>query len=327
MKNRRIAVIASALVVLALCAFVSISLGSLRLSWAEISAALSLSGEVTGNPAIVRDLRIPRVILAVLVGANLAVSGVLLQSVMGNPLADPGVIGISSGSAVVASIVLLYFPHLYFSLPFLAFLGASAACFVVYSLAWKKGLSPVRIILSGIAVNAVLGGVNAMLALLNIDNMQSILMWMNGSMSVKGWKDVNLLLGYSVFGLTGAMLLYKSCDIIVFGDKTAQNLGVNPNTQRMIISGAAVYLAGVSTAVVGIIGFVGLIVPHIARLLIGSGHRYLLPFSAVAGAMLLLLADTAGRVVLSPYEIPVGVVTAVLGGPFFLYLLKRSDRS
>lgn len=327
MKNKKIVIIVLALVVLAVCSFVSISVGSLRLSWAEISAALSFSGDVTGNAAIVRDLRIPRVILAMIVGANLAISGVLLQSVMGNPLADPGVIGISSGSAVVASVVLLYFPQLYFSLPFLAFLGAAAACFVVYSLAWKKGLSPVRIILAGIAVNAVLGGANAMLALLNIDNMQSILMWMNGSMSVKGWKDVNLLLGYSVWGLIGAMLLYKSCDIIVFGDKTAQNLGVNPNTQRMIISGAAVYLAGISTAVVGIIGFVGLIVPHIARLLIGSAHRYLIPFSAVAGALLLLLADTLGRVVLSPYEIPVGVVTAVLGGPFFLYLLKRSERS
>lgn len=323
MKNKLIFILGM-FVMLVAVAYISVNLGSVKVPFSAIVGGIF--SDAGGDVGIVRDLRLPRIMLAMIIGANLAVAGVLLQTVMQNPLADPGIIGISSGAGILAATVMLYLPMLYNFMPLIAFVGAALTCFLIYSLAWKKGLSPVRIILAGVAVNAILGGGISMLSILNSDRMQSILMWFNGSISTKGWNDVKLLSIYSIFGLVGSFFLYKSCDLLALGDKTAANLGVNVNMQRIIISGAAVFLAGTSTSIVGVIGFVGLVVPHISRLIIGSNHKYLIPFSAVMGAVVLLSADTLGRVVARPYEIPVGVVTAVLGGPFFIYLLRRSDK-
>lgn len=302
----------------------SIKVGSVKVSMEDIFNAFQTNvGGVTG---IIRDIRIPRVIMAVLVGANLSVSGVLLQGVMRNPLADPGVTGISSGASVVVMIIMLYVPDASGSMPVFGFLGGILACLLIYSLAWKQGLSAVRIILAGVAVNSVLGGVTSLISLLNSENLSGVLNWLNGELGKKSWTQVKFMAIYTVIGLIMAGLLYRCCDILALGDKNTKSLGYNPNFLRILISGVAVFLAGVSTSYVGVIGFIGLIVPHISRMLMGSGHKYLIPFSGLMGATVLLIADTVGRTVISPYEIPVGVITTVFGGPFFLYLLRKDNK-
>lgn len=301
----------------------SISIGSVKVSHLEIiQGVLHNEG---GKVGIIRDIRIPRVVLGILVGANLSVAGVLLQSVMKNPLADPGITGISSGASVVVMIVLLYFPGSAHLTPILGLTGGIIACLLIYFLAWENGLSAVRIILAGVAVNAMLGGMSSMISILNSENLSGVLNWLNGNLGKKSWGDVKIMFVYTVIGLTFAMPLANNCNLLALGDKNAKSLGINPNTQRIIISLVAVFLAGISTAYAGVIGFIGLVVPHIARMIMGSNHKILLPFSALLGSLVLVLADTVGRTIISPYEIPVGVVMSVVGGPFFLYLLRRSE--
>ena len=272
---------------------------------------------------IVFKMRLPRNILAIIVGANLAVSGLLLQAVMKNSLADPGITGVSSGASVGAIIILLVAPQYTKILPIVAFAGGVVACLLVYIMAWKKGLRPERIVLSGVAVNAILGGVISLLSVLYSERIQSAMMWLNGTLSNKSWSDVEMIGGYSVIGLILALLMIRKANILQLGDDVATNLGINVVKTRAIISAIAVFLAGISTAVVGIISFVGLIVPHIARMLMGTDHKYTIPFSIILGSIVLLLADALGRSIWGGVEIPVGVIMAIVGGPFFLYLLRK----
>lgn len=327
MQNRRKVLGTFTILILLLIASIilSISIGSVKVSLSDIISGILYNKG--GNVGIIRDIRIPRVFMGVLVGANLSVAGVLLQSVMRNPLADPGITGISSGASVTVMLVMLYFPGSANMIPLLGFIGGLVACIIIYALAWQNGISAIRIILAGVAVNAMLGGVTSMISILNSDNLAGVLGWLNGNLGKKGWADVKIMMIYTLVGLGVAMPLANNCNILAFGDKNAKSLGVNPNTQRIIISVVAVFLAGISTSYAGVIGFIGLVVPHISRLLMGSDHKILLPFSALLGSTVLLIADTIGRCLLSPYEIPVGVVMAVAGGPFFLFLLRRGEGS
>ncbi len=303
---------------------ISIRIGSVSVSFEDIFNALT--SDTGGVAGIIRDIRIPRILMGILVGANLAVSGVLLQGVMRNPMADPGITGISSGASVVVMILLLYFPQASASMPIFGFIGGILACFTIYSLAWKQGLSAVRIVLAGVAVNSILGGVSSMISIWNSENLTGVLNWMNGELSKKSWTQVKFMAMYTIIGLLIAFLLHRCCDILALGDKNTKSLGYNPNILRIVISAAAVFLAGISTSYVGVIGFIGLIVPHISRMLMGSEHKRLIPFAALMGAAVLLTADTIGRTIISPYEIPVGVITTVFGGPFFLYLLRKDSK-
>lgn len=322
MKRKSAFLILSTLLVLVI--LVSIRIGSVSVSMGDILAAF---GNGTGGTAgIIRDIRLPRIIMGVLAGTNLAVSGVLLQGVMRNPMADPGITGISSGASVVVMILMLYFPGMTSAVPIFGFLGGILACVLIYSLAWKQGLSAVRIVLAGVAVNSMLGGVSSLISLLNSESLAGVLGWLNGELGKKSWTQVKFMAIYSVIGLFLAFLLPRCCDVLALGDKNTKSLGYNPNVLRLLISAVAVFLAGISTAYVGVIGFIGLIVPHIARILMGSEHKYLIPFSALMGATVLLAADTVGRTVIAPYEIPVGVITTVCGGPFFLYLLRKDSK-
>ena len=302
----------------------SIRVGSVSVSYRDIINAFQ--SDAKGVAAIVRDIRLPRIFLAVIVGANLAVSGVLLQGVMQNLMADPGITGISSGASVVVMIVMLYFPGAAAGRPLLGFLGGVLACILIYSLAWKKGLSAIRIVLAGVAVNSMLGGVTSMISLLNSESLSGVLSWLNGELGKKGWDQVQSVFIYSIIGLVLAFLCSRCCDLLALGDKNTKSLGYNPNVLRMVISGIAVFLAGISTAYVGVIGFIGLVVPHMSRMIMGSEHKRLIPFSALLGSIVLLLADTIGRTVIAPYEIPVGVIMTVCGGPFFLYLLRKDSK-
>lgn len=311
-------------VLLVICIILAIGIGSVRFLPSETWTTLIGKGTDAAN-TIIWDIRIPRVLLALLIGANLAASGALLQAVMMNPLADPGLTGVSSGAAVTVLFIILVMPQYTGLIPLAAIAGGTVAAAMVYIWAWKKetGITPIRIILSGVAVNAVFGGVIGLLSILYSDKLPAALQWMNGSLSGKSMADVYAILPYSAAGWIMAILCIRQANILRLGEQTAHNLGQNLNRVRFTLSFVAVFLAAVSVAKVGLVGFVGLIVPHIARMLIGSDYKYSLPLSLMLGPVILIIADTIGRSVFSPLEIPAGIVMAMAGGPYFLYLMRK----
>lgn len=312
------------LCILAVLSVLALRIGSVSYTTAEILE--SIFDPSSTIHTIIVNLRLPRVLLAAIVGMCLAAAGTLLQAVMQNPLADPGIIGVSSGASVAATVVFLVVPSWTSSLPVLAFLGAAAACLIIYLMAWKRGVEPTRIILAGTAVNAMLGAVSSFLTLLNADNLQGVLSWMNGSMAAVSWADVRQLGIYGGIGLVLALLCIKPANALQLGDDMAKNLGLRVNGMRILLSGVGAFLAAATVSVVGMIGFVGLVVPHITRLLVGSNHRVMLPTGMVLGACVVLFADTLGRTIAAPMEIPFGIIMAILGGPFFLFLLRRGRK-
>ena len=318
-------VLLALLILLAAACLVSMAVGSAGYSVPEILRAI-FSEEKSAIKTIVINLRLPRIILAILIGASLAAAGALLQSVMRHPLADPGTIGVSAGAGTAATTILLLFPNLTSSVPLFAFGGAALACVLIYMMAWKEGVDPTRIILSGVAINSVLGAYNSLLQLLNSDSLEGVLAFMNGSLSGRSWSQVRLLSVYASIGLVLAFLCIKSANALQLGDEMAKSLGVKVSGSRVLLSGVAAFLAASTVSVAGMIGFVGLVVPHISRLLVGSDYKAMLPTSVVLGALVLLVADTVGRTIVPGMEIPVGIVMAVCGGPFFLYLLRKKGK-
>lgn len=272
---------------------------------------------------VIWNIRLPRMILAGLVGMNLAVSGAILQGVMKNPLADPAIIGISSGAGLFGIIILVIFPQHQSFVPIAAFIGAMLAASIIYILAWKDGIQPIRVILAGVAVSALFGaGISAILVFYS-DRVHGALTFMNGSLSARSWPEVKTILPYSLIGFTLSMFMASKLNILILGDDVARSLGLNVEKTRLASTALAALLAASAVSVVGLLGFVGLIVPHTVRLIIGNNYKYMLPASALLGASLLMLSDTFARTVLSPTEIPVGIVMAAIGAPFFLYLLRR----
>lgn len=302
----------------------AVNIGSLKISPAELFRGLFI--ERVDSVAAIYDLRFPRIVISLFAGAAVAVSGVLFQAVLKNPLADPGIIGISGGASFIAVLVTAFMPALYFFIPLFAFAGGVLAFFLVYSLSWKGGLSPLRIILTGVAVSAAFTGLSDALNSMTGGNSTGVASIVEGNITQKTWDDVQTLLPYVIIGLILAILFARMCNLMSLEDKTARGLGVNVNLMRIVISLAAVLLASISTAVAGAISFLGLIVPHIGRLLVGSDHRALIPFSMLTGAFTFLLADTVGRTIAAPYEVSASVIMSVIGGPFFIILLRRSKK-
>lgn len=303
----------------------AVNTGSLKVTPSELFSGLFI--EYDPDVATIYDLRFPRIFIAMLGGAATAVSGVLLQAVMKNPLADPGIIGVSSGASLVAVIVTAFFPSLFFLTPMLAFIGGLIAFMLVYSLSWNGGLSPLRIILVGVAVNALCTGLMSAFNSATGSSYTGVASIVNANITQKTWDDFQTLAVYAVIGFIASFFVTNQCNLLSLEDKTARSLGMNVTRSRIVISVIAVLLASISTAVVGAISFLGLIVPHIARLLVGSNHKVLVPYSILLGAFTLLLADTIGRTVASPYEISAAVVMSVIGGPFFIFLLRRSKQN
>ncbi|MBQ8160326.1 MAG: iron ABC transporter permease [Clostridia bacterium] len=311
-----------ALIVLSL---VAVNVGSAGYSISQILSAL-FSPEKSTVKVVVVNLRLPRLILALLIGASLSASGAILQSVMRNPLADPGTIGVSAGAGTAATTILLLFPHMTNAVPVFAFGGAALACFLIYTMAWKGGVDPTRIILSGVAINSVLGAYNSLLQMLHSDSLEGVLAFMNGSLSGRSWSQVRILSVYAGIGLILAFLCIKGANTLQLGDEMAKSLGVNVSVTRVLLSAVSAFLAASTVSVAGMIGFVGLVVPHISRLLVGSDYKEMLPTSMLMGAVVLLAADTVGRTIVPGMEIPVGIVMSVTGGPFFLYMLRKRGR-
>ena len=303
----------------------AVNTGSLKVTPMELLKGLFI--KYNEDVATIYDLRFPRIFIAVFGGAAIAVSGVLLQAVMKNPLADPGIIGISSGASLTAVLITAFFPTLYFFTPLFAFAGGMIAFVLVYSLSWKGGLSPMRIILVGVAVNAMFTGLMSAFNSGTGSNYSGVASIVNANITMKTWDDFQTLLIYVLIGLCTSVFVLGQCNLLALEDKTARSLGVNVTRSRVIISTIGVLLASIATAIIGPISFLGLIVPHIARLLVGSNHKVLVPYTMVLGAFVLLLADTAGRTIAAPYEISASVIMSVIGGPFFILLLRRSRPS
>lgn len=287
------------------------------------TGSLSISG---ANIDIIMDLRIPRILISIVGGAGIAVSGVLLQAVMKNPLADPGILGISAGSSLSAILITGLVPSMYFLTPIFSFIGGVVACFLVYTLSWKDGLSAFRIILVGITINTVFVAlIDCAESLMGGNN--ALASFTESRLSMKGWDDFYMLLTYSVVFVVLGVLLASRCDLLALEDRTVGSLGINVTALRIKVSAVAVFLAAICTSVLGTVSFLGLLAPYIGRMLVGSGHKTLIPYSMIAGALLMLLADTTGRTIAAPNEISAAVIMTVIGGPCFIVLLRRASGS
>lgn len=321
-KLRQIALLLLFAALACLGALISIMKGSVDISTSEVIASLFTGGSGL-HEQILFNIRLPRTLVAMLVGVNLALSGAILQAIMKNPLADPHIIGISSGAGLAGIIVLLLMPDYGYLVTPVAFLGALGAAFLIYILAWKNGIRPIRIILAGVAVSAFLGaGISALMIIFS-DRVHSALMWMVGGLSARSWPHVAMLYPYTIGGALLAFFAANRLNILQLGDELAKGLGLRVELTRLMLTAIASLLAASAVSVVGLLGFVGLIVPHIARLLVGSDYRYLLPASALLGAAVVTFSDTLARLLFSPIELPVGIIMAALGAPFFLFLLRR----
>lgn len=325
-SKRKISMILGIAFILTVAVLVSLKIGSIEISFVELIDGLFL-GKESENFLIIKDLRLPRILAAVVIGGNLAVSGILLQATMKNPLADPGIIGISSGASLASILVMVLFPALIEYKLIMAFFGGIIAAILVYLIGEDRGFSPLRIILAGVCVNSILNALSSIMTVFNSTGVSSIQSWLMGSLVNVTWMDFKILVVYTFIGIVLILMVVKSCDLMGLGDKTAQSLGLDVNKIRIWITTVAVFLTSISTGVGGVISFVGLVVPHICRFLIGSKHKYLIPFSYFMGGFLLLMADTIARNLFRPYEIPVGLVMCLIGGPFFIYILRRSKKN
>ncbi len=302
--------------------FISIGNGAVKISLSEIINTILL-GEGTVNYQIIWNVRLPRTITASLVGTCLALSGCILQGVMRNPLASPNIIGVSSGAGLMTLVVLIIFPDYYYLAPLGAFTGALLATLFIYFLAWKEGAATTRLILAGVAVSSLLGAGNNAIMTFYPDKVSGVIGFMVGGLSSTNWKHVDMILPYAIMGMILLLFISNKLNILLLGDEVATGLGLNVEATRFLFIIISSLLAGAAVSVVGLLGFVGLIVPHITRLFIGSDYKYLLPASIFTGSAVVVLCDTLARVMFAPVEIPVGIIMSALGAPFFLYLLRR----
>ncbi|SEN18247.1 iron complex transport system permease protein [Paenisporosarcina quisquiliarum] len=322
--------IISLLFMLIVIAFIiSMNTGFIRLSPIEVIQTLFGYGNEKQH-LILFEFRLPRIIISVLVGMGLAVSGCVLQGISRNSLADPGILGINAGAGLTVILFISFFPSTaaapVFLLPVLAFLGAGITATIIYTLAYKRneGISPMRLILTGVAVAAGISSAMIVLTLrLSPENYHFVATWLAGSIWGSNWMYVLSVLPWIIVLIPFVFSKARVLNILNLGDLAATGLGASIEKERRILLASAVGLAGASVSISGGIGFVGLIGPHLARQLVGSRHQYLIPASALTGGLLVLIADTIGRWILQPSEIPAGIIVAVIGAPYFLYLLSK----
>ncbi|MFP5115366.1 FecCD family ABC transporter permease [Bacillaceae bacterium C204] len=332
-KKKKFIVLIILLFILTIITFViSLNLGVVRI--APIDVFKTLLGKGTARDQLVLvDFRLPRMILALLIGAGLAVSGAILQGVTKNELADPGILGINSGAGFMVILFIYFFQGSMnsintlgiFLMPLFALAGAVLAAFLIYVLAWKKGIDPVRLILVGIGVNSGFGAAIIIFQLkMNPQDFMQAAVWLSGDIWGTNWKFVAILTPLILLLLPFALYKAHILNIMNLGDQVATGLGIQVEKERRLLLLAAVALAGFSVAAGGGIAFLGLVAPHIAKRLIGPKHQLFLPITAVLGAFVLLLADTIGKNLLTPTQIPVGIVVAIFSAPYFIFLLMKA---
>lgn len=309
-------------------AFASISFGAaemnLQMAW---SALLDFDPNLTEHQ-IIRTLRLPRTLADIIVGASLAVCGAIMQGTTRNPLADSGLMGISSGATFAIALCLAFFPQrTYGQMMLFAFVGAAVTTGMTYFVAsvGKRGMTPQRLVLAGISISMLFGALTSYLAI-RYQIGQSLTYWSAGGTAGAKWDELVMILPFFLGGIIAAISLSPAVTLLSLGDDVAIGLGLNTRFVRAISTVIVLVLTGLSVVVVGPVGFVGLIVPHMMRYFVGVDYRYIIPASALYGAVLTLLADIIGRVINRPFETPMGIIFSVIGVPFFLYLVKTQRR-
>ncbi len=324
-KNKNIMILLI-LAILAICSFIfSIGLGVLYYSPMEVVTALFNSAETEARLVIV-GLRLPRAIVGALVGICLSLSGCILQGVMRNHLASPSTIGVTSGASFVGYITLVVFPEFYFILPIGTIVGSFLTTMLIYTLAYNRGIKPLIMILSGLAVSSLFGAFNDVIKVFFDEHIQNIQGFLVGGLGGVTWNQLPLILPFALVGILFCVFITEKINILLLGDETARSLGLNVDRFRFLLIAVSSLLADSAVAVAGLINFVGLIIPHIARLLVGSDYKYLLPASALLSVVCLTLCDTVGRLIIAPAEMPVGIILSFIGAPFFLFLLRKQTK-
>lgn len=315
--------LAAGLVLCVLCVL-SVAFGAREVTLAEILAGLG--GDVSGVSEAAVVARVPRTVLAVLVGAALGLAGAAMQAVTRNPLADPGILGVSGGAALAVVVGIVFFaltdPTAYLVV---AIIGATVAAVFVYGVGslGRGGATPLKLTLAGAAISAAFASLTSAILLPRVDAMETFRFWQIGGVGGATWDRISLVLPALAAGAVICLACARGMNSLALGDDLAAGLGDNVFRTRLIAAAGAVILCGAATAVAGPIAFVGLVIPHLCRLLVGTDHRWLLPFCAVAGASLLVAADIVGRVVARPEEIEVGIITAFIGAPVFIWIVRR----
>lgn len=329
-RNRtRSAIVVGLTVALLALMIVSASIGTAKIPVGRVFG-LAFASSASDDPdvLIIQQVRLPRIVLAVLVGAALGLAGVVLQGLFKNPMADPYVVGAASGAAFGAALAIALSLDAVFLrvgvVPVVAFLGSVGSMFAVYGLARVGGRIPViNLLLAGVAVSTFLSALVSLIIVISSHNLQEIVFWLMGGFSGRHWDHVLIMLPYLVLGTVMAFYHLRELNALLLGEETAAHLGVNVEAVKRNLLVAASLLTAAAVSVAGVIGFVGLVVPHILRLIVGPDHRWLVPASVIGGGLFMLLADTMARTVIAPAEMPVGVITSLVGGPFFIYLLRR----
>lgn len=329
LRRKNISIMVILIVLIFITFIISMNTGVIKLTPLDILWTLLGQGDAQ-QQVILFDFRLPRIVIAVFVGMGLAISGAILQGVSKNALADPGILGINAGAGLAVMLYVSFFPITkaapVYLLPVLAFIGAGLTAVIIYTLSYRRheGITPMRLILTGVAVAAGISSAMIVLTLrLSPENYQFVATWLAGSIWGSNWLFVFSLLPWLVILLPFVFVKATVLNVLNLGELTAVGLGASIEKECRWLLVAAVGLAGASVSVSGGIGFVGLIAPHLARQLVGAKHQFLLPTAALLGGFLVLMADTVGRSILEPSEIPTGIVVAVIGAPYFLYLLAR----
>ncbi|WP_412469138.1 FecCD family ABC transporter permease [Pedobacter sp. KLB.chiD] len=323
----------------------SLALGAMRIPLKEVIDTLThtmgftLFGSTDHgiNESVIMMIRLPRTLMGVLVGAALGISGAAIQGIFKNPLAEPGLVGISAGASLMAVLIIAFETFLfsgliqllgYYLLAFGAFAGAGITAMLVYNLSKVNGQANVStMLLAGIAINAMAGALTGLVTYLaDEQKLRSITFWMMGSLGGATWQNVSCLFPFVGIAVVGLPFLARGLNLFAIGENQVELIGLNPNQIKILVIVLATMAVGASVAVSGIIGFIGLLIPHLTRLLGGVDHRFVLPVSALMGALVLTLADMVSRLIVQPIELPIGVVTALMGSPVFLYILIKDKK-
>ncbi len=336
-KVRLAASCAALLLLLLIVAMVSMTMGPVSILVSHVAGIMLASFGLDALPytrteeLVIEQIRLPRILTGMLVGAALGVAGTTMQGLFRNPMADPGIIGVSAGAAAgaVLSIALGLHSVTLLAVPAFAFLGAMTTALVVYSIASVGGrVDMATLLLAGVAMNSFLGAIISAVIIMvpRNDSLREILFWLAGGLDARSWEHVSIAAAPIAAGIAAIVVLSRDLNLLMIGDEDAQSLGVRVAIVRPVLLAAACLVTGVAVAVSGTIAFVGLVVPHMLRIVFGPDHRVLVPVSAIGGALFVVAADTIARTIISPAELRVGILTSFLGAPFFLFLLVRNRK-
>ncbi|KHE66981.1 iron ABC transporter permease [Halobacillus sp. BBL2006] len=305
----------------------SLSIGVYHINFSAVMGLL-LNDDGSKAASIIHTIRLPRAVIGMLIGGCLAIAGAIMQSITNNPLASPQIFGVNAGASLMVVIGVVLLPDLApNTLVYFAFFGAAVGGATVYYLASTGGgMTPVKLALAGITIHLFLSSIIEGVVLFNETSTEDVLFWLAGGIDGRNWGDVKLMLPWAIVGVIASFALSKSLTLLSLGDDVARGLGQKIGLIRFVSSLLVVILAGASVAVAGPIGFIGLMIPNIVRKIIGSDYRFVIPISAVLGALLLTVSDVISRFIAFPAESPVGIVTALIGAPFFLYLARKGGR-